>query len=110
MLALAAARLGFKCHVFSPSPDSPAFDVVHRATRADYCDTQALDQFASDVDVVTYEFENVPAETATFLSARVPVLPDPEILATTQDRFAEKTFVKSLGVGTAAFADVSSSE
>jgi len=106
MLALAAARLGFKCHVFCPSPDSPAFDVVHRVTCADYTDTEALDRFAADVDVVTYEFENVPAETATFLSARVPVLPDPKILATTQDRLAEKQFVSSLGIGTAPFADV----
>jgi 5-(carboxyamino)imidazole ribonucleotide synthase len=106
MLALAAARLGFKCHVFSPNPDSPAFDVVHRVTCADYNDTQALDRFAGAVDLVTYEFENVPAETATFLAARVGVLPDPQILATTQDRLAEKQFVASLGIGTAAFADV----
>jgi 5-(carboxyamino)imidazole ribonucleotide synthase len=106
MLALAAARLGFKCHVFAPSPDSPAFDVVHRVTTADYTDTEALDRFAQDVDVVTYEFENVPAETAMFLSARVPVLPDPKILATTQDRLKEKTFVNELGFGTAAFADI----
>jgi 5-(carboxyamino)imidazole ribonucleotide synthase len=109
MLALAAARLGFKCHVFSPSPDSPAFDVVHRVTCADYSDTQALDRFAADVDVVTYEFENVPAETATFLAARVPVLPDPQVLATTQDRLAEKRFVAKLGIRTAAFADVAGS-
>jgi 5-(carboxyamino)imidazole ribonucleotide synthase len=107
MLALAAARLGLKCHVLAPSPDSPAFDVVHRVTCADYNDTEALDRFAADVDVVTYEFENVPAETATFLAARVPVLPDPKILATTQDRLAEKTFVSGLGIGTAAFAPVS---
>jgi 5-(carboxyamino)imidazole ribonucleotide synthase len=106
MLALAAARLGLKCHVLAPSPDSPAFDVVHRVTCADYHDTEALDRFAADVDVVTYEFENVPAETATFLAARVPVLPDPKILATTQDRLAEKTFVSGLGIGTAAFAPV----
>ncbi len=106
MLALAAARLGFKCHVFAPSPDSPAFDVVHRVTCADYTDTEALDRFAADVDVVTYEFENVPAETATFLAARVPVLPDPKILATTQDRLAEKNFVGRLGIRTAAFAAV----
>ncbi|HXW41221.1 MAG TPA: 5-(carboxyamino)imidazole ribonucleotide synthase [Xanthobacteraceae bacterium] len=109
MLALAAARLGFKCHVFSPAPDSPAFDVVHRATRADYTDTEALDRFAADVDVVTYEFENVPAETATFLAARVPVIPDPRILATTQDRLAEKNFVAALGIRTAPFAGVASS-
>jgi 5-(carboxyamino)imidazole ribonucleotide synthase len=108
MLALAAARLGFRCHIFAPSPDSPAFDVVHRVTCADYTDTEALDRFAADVDVVTYEFENVPAETAAFLAARVPVLPDPAILATTQDRLAEKNFVTSLGIPTATFAEVSS--
>jgi 5-(carboxyamino)imidazole ribonucleotide synthase len=107
MLALAAARLGFKCHVFAPSPDAPAFDVVHRVTCADYADTQALDRFAADVDVVTYEFENVPAETATFLSARVAVLPDPQVLATTQDRLAEKNFVAGLGIGTAPYVAVS---
>ena len=108
MLALAAARLGFKCHIFSPNPDSPAFDVVRRVTRADYSDTEALDRFAEDVDVVTYEFENVPAECATFLAARVPVVPDPKILATTQDRLAEKNFVTALGIGTAPFAAVGS--
>jgi 5-(carboxyamino)imidazole ribonucleotide synthase len=108
MLALAAARLGFRCHVFAPSPDSPAFDVVHRVTCADYTDTEALDRFAADVDVVTYEFENVPAETAAFLAARVLVLPDPAILATTQDRLAEKNFVTGLGIPTAAFAEISS--
>jgi 5-(carboxyamino)imidazole ribonucleotide synthase len=108
MLALAAARLGFRCHVFAPSPDSPAFDVVHRVTCADYTDTEALDRFAGDVDVVTYEFENVPAETAAFLAARVAVVPDPAILATTQDRLAEKTFVTSLGIPTAPFAEISS--
>src|SRR5882724_6575628 len=108
MLALAAARLGFKCHIFSPSPDSPAFDVVHRVTCADYTDTGALDRFAADVDVVTYEFENVPAETATFLASRKPVLPDPRVLATIQDRLTEKTFVAGLGIGTARFAQVDS--
>ena len=108
MLALAAARLGFRCHVFAPSPDSPAFDVVHRVTCADYTDTEALDRFAADVDVVTYEFENVPAETAAFLAARVPVLPNPAILATTQDRLVEKNFVTNLGIATAVFAEVSS--
>jgi 5-(carboxyamino)imidazole ribonucleotide synthase len=106
MLALAAARLGFKCHIFAPNPDSPAFDVVHRFTCADYADTQALDRFAAGVDIVTYEFENVPAEAATFLAARVPVLPDPKVLANTQDRVAEKDFVTALGIGTAPYAAV----
>ncbi|MGB6535575.1 MAG: 5-(carboxyamino)imidazole ribonucleotide synthase [Xanthobacteraceae bacterium] len=109
MLALAAARLGFKTHVFAPAADSPAFDVVRRVTCADYADTQALDRFAADVDVITYEFENVPAEAATFLAARRRVLPDPRILAITQDRLAEKRFVSGLGIRTAAFAPVATS-
>jgi 5-(carboxyamino)imidazole ribonucleotide synthase len=106
MLALAAARLGFKCHVFAPDPDSPAFDVVHRMTHADYDDTEALGRFAAAVDVVTYEFENIPAAAAMFLAERVPVLPDPSVLATTQDRFAEKNFVAALGIGTAPYVAV----
>ena len=110
MLALAAARLGFKCHVLCPDPRSPAFDVVRRVTEADYADIAALDRFVADVDVVTYEFENVPAETAMFLSARKPVLPDPKVLATTQDRLVEKEFVRGLGIGTAAFAAVDSAD
>src|SRR5436190_14274433 len=108
MLVLAAARLGFRCHVLCPDAHSPAFDVVRSVTEADYLDFAALDRFAADVDVVTYEFENVPAETATFLSARKPVLPDPKVLAITQDRLIEKEFIKSLGIGTAKFAAVDS--
>jgi 5-(carboxyamino)imidazole ribonucleotide synthase len=103
MLALAAARLGLKCHVYAPDPQSPAFDVVRRATHADYADESALDRFAGDVDVVTYEFENVPAETARFLAARRPVLPDPSVLATTQDRLVEKDFVAGLQIATAPY-------
>jgi 5-(carboxyamino)imidazole ribonucleotide synthase len=108
MLALAAARLGLKCHVFSPDPDSPAFDVVNRATCAEYADVAALEIFAADVDVITYEFENVPSATAMVLAAHRPVLPDPEILKTTQDRLIEKDFVTRLGIATADYADVSS--
>jgi 5-(carboxyamino)imidazole ribonucleotide synthase len=107
MLALAAARLGFKCHIFAPDRDSPAFDVVRESTRADYEDARALARFAEHVDVVTYEFENIPAETATLLASLVPVLPDPKVLATTQDRIAEKDFIAGLGIGTAAYAAVS---
>ncbi len=108
MLALAAARLGLRCHVFAPSPDSCAFDVVHRVTCADYADTGALDRFAADVDVITYEFENVPAQAASFLASRKPVVPDPNILAITQDRLSEKDFVAKLGIQTARYAPVSS--
>ena len=108
MLAMAAARLGLRCQVFSPDPDSPAFDVVLNATCAEYADVEALELFANDVDVITYEFENVPAAAAMILAARRPVLPDRKILETTQDRLAEKDFVTRLGIGTADYADVSS--
>jgi 5-(carboxyamino)imidazole ribonucleotide synthase len=108
MLAMAAARLGLRCRVFSPDPDSPAFDVVMDATCAEYADVEALELFAGDVDVITYEFENVPAASAMILAARRPVLPNRKILETTQDRLAEKDFVRQLSIGTADYADVSS--
>jgi 5-(carboxyamino)imidazole ribonucleotide synthase len=108
MLAMAAARLGLRCQVFSPDPDSPAFDVVLNATCAEYADVEALELFAGDVDVITYEFENVPAASAMILAARRPVLPNRTVLETTQDRLAEKDFVRQLGIGTADYADVSS--
>jgi 5-(carboxyamino)imidazole ribonucleotide synthase len=107
MLAMAAARLGLRCQIFSPDPESPAFDVVLNATCAEYADVEALELFANDVDVITYEFENVPASAALVLSSRRPVLPDRKILETTQDRLAEKDFVTRLGIGTADYADVS---
>jgi 5-(carboxyamino)imidazole ribonucleotide synthase len=110
MLATAASRLGLRCQVFSPDPDSPAFDVVQYATCAEYADVEALELFANDVDVITYEFENVPAATAMLLAARRPVLPELTILQTTQDRLAEKNFVTRLGIGTAGYADVDSVE
>ena len=108
MLAMAAARLGLRCQVFSPDPDSPAFDVVLNATCAEYADVEALELFANDVDVITYEFENVPSASAMILAARRPVLPDRKILETTQDRLIEKDFVTRLGIGTADYAEVSS--
>ena len=106
MLALAAAKLGLRCHVLSPDPQSPAFDVARRVTQADYTDKDALDRFAADVDVITYEFENVPAETATFLASRRPVLPDPAALATTQDRLHEKVFLAQHGIASAPFVPI----
>jgi len=110
MLALAAARLGLRAQVFSPDPDSPAFDVVQASTCAEYADVEALELFAGDVDVITYEFENVPAAAAAVLAARRPVLPGRIVLETTQDRLIEKDFVTRLGIGTAAYADVTSVE
>ncbi len=108
MLALAAARLGLNCHIFAPEKDSCAFDVARRFTCAPYEDASALRRFAEAVDVVTYEFENVPAKTAAFLERRRPVLPDPKVLETTQDRLIEKDFLRDLGIATAPYAPVHS--
>ena len=108
MLALAAAPLGLRCHVYSPEKDSCAFDVVHAGTCAKYDDEAALGRFAGAVDVVTYEFENVPARTAAFLARRRPVLPDPQVLETTQDRLVEKNFISTLKIATAPYGPVHS--
>ncbi|MBZ0139412.1 MAG: 5-(carboxyamino)imidazole ribonucleotide synthase [Pseudorhodoplanes sp.] len=108
MLAQAAAKLGLHCHIFSPQSDSCAFEVVRRSTIADYSDVAALDAFAADCDVITYEFENVPAQCAAFLKSRKPVLPDPAVLERTQDRLIEKDFVSALKIPTAPYAPVHS--
>ena len=108
MLALAAARLGLNCHIYSPDKDSCAFDVVRQFTCASYEDERALARFAAAVDVITYEFENVPAEAAAFLAKRKRVLPDPKVLETTQDRLVEKDFLTALKIATAPYAPVHS--
>ena len=106
MLAMAAARLGLRAHVYCPDPDSPAFDVCAERTVAAYEDEAALRRFAESVGVVTYEFENVPARTAAVLAQVRPVRPDAAALAASQDRLVEKEFVASLGIGTAPFLAV----
>ena len=106
MLALAAARLGLKCHIYCPDPESPAFDVAAAKTAAPYEDRDALSTFARAVQVVTYEFENVDVGAAEFLAEIVPVRPGPRALAVSQDRLTEKQFLNGLGIGTAPFADV----
>jgi 5-(carboxyamino)imidazole ribonucleotide synthase len=103
MLAIAAARLGFRCHIFSPEAESPAFDVAAERTIADYADDTALVHFAKAVSVVTLEFENVPVSTLKVLERHVPVAPGPSALAIAQDRLSEKEFVASLGLETAPY-------
>ncbi|MBN9437319.1 5-(carboxyamino)imidazole ribonucleotide synthase [Bosea sp. (in: a-proteobacteria)] len=108
MLALAAADLGVRAHIFAPEPDSPAYEVAARHTIGAYEDEAALATFADAVDVVTYEFENVPAATAAFLAARTPLHPGARALAVTQDRLSEKRFVSELGLAVAPFRPVDS--
>ncbi|WP_029059434.1 5-(carboxyamino)imidazole ribonucleotide synthase [Stappia stellulata] len=106
MLALAAAPLGLKTHILCPDPDSPAFEVASSYTVAGYDDVSALDIFAAAVDVVTYEFENVPGPTAAHLAERVCVRPGPKALAVSQDRLNEKTFLREAGVPVADYARI----
>ena len=107
MLALAAARLGFDTAVLSPEADGPAARVSARSWTADYSDETALAGLAAAADVVTYEFENVPAEAVERLeSLGVRVFPDRRALATAQDRVSEKTFMREHGLATVDFAPV----
>jgi 5-(carboxyamino)imidazole ribonucleotide synthase len=108
MLALAAADLGIRAHIFAPEPDSPAFDVAAAHSIGAYEDEAALARFAAAVDVVTYEFENVPARTATFLAARKPLHPGARALGVTQDRLSEKHFISELGLAVAPFRAIDS--
>jgi len=107
MLATAAAELGLSCHVYCPDPRSPAFAVAAARTIAPYDDAGALAAFAASVDVVTYEFENVPVEAAEALAARVPLAPGVRSLAVSQDRLFEKELMAELGIATAPYAEVS---
>ena len=106
MLAMAAAQLGLRTHIYAPEPDSPAFAVAAARTVAAYDDAAALAAFAAAVEVVTYEFENVPAATVAILDPVRPVRPNGRALAVTQDRLHEKTFLRDLGLATAPFAAV----
>lgn len=105
MLAIAAAQLGLRAHVYAPESGSPAADVA-RFSRGGWTDRTALESFARSVDVVTYEFENVPAETVDAVEPFAPVRPGRRALAVAQDRVGEKTFLNGIGVATAPFAPV----
>jgi 5-(carboxyamino)imidazole ribonucleotide synthase len=106
MTALAAATLGYRSHIYSPDPEDPAKQVSAYCTNAAYEDQSALSRFAAVVDVVTFEFENVPAESVEFLTRLRPVRPGSAILKITQDRLREKDFLRSIDVPTTAYREV----
>jgi 5-(carboxyamino)imidazole ribonucleotide synthase len=108
MSALAAARLGYRCHILTREQDSPAAQVSHGVTISDYADPVSLRQFAAAVDVISFEFENVSAEGLDLLASLKPVRPAPSILRISQDRVAEKTFINSRGIATAPWHPVAS--
>ncbi len=108
MLALAAANLGYRVHIYAPEEELPAADVSAQVTRAAYMDLAALDRFAAAVDVVTYEFENVDLACVEHLAETVSVRPGARSLKVAQDRLAEKAFVEKLGGSPAPFRPVDS--
>ncbi|MBC6439665.1 MAG: 5-(carboxyamino)imidazole ribonucleotide synthase [Rhodospirillales bacterium] len=108
MAALSAAAMGYRCHILCPEDDSPAAQVSAAATVASYDDLAALDSFAAAVDVITYEFENLPTESFARMGAITPVRPHWRCLETTQHRVTEKDFINALGIGTAPYRRVTS--
>ena len=106
MLSVAASRLGFKTHIFEPGANPPAGHVADRVTTAPYDDHDALKAFADSVDVITYEFENVPTASLDVLEAIRPIRPNRRALAISQERIAEKDFLNSIGLATAPYARV----
>src|SRR5689334_744347 len=107
MTALAAARLGYRCHVFADEPDSPAEQVCDATTVGEFTDRGALEGFAAAIDIATVEFENIPAESVRWVAAMKPVLPRPAILEIAQDRLREKDFLRSIDVETTAYREIS---
>src|SRR5205085_4983224 len=105
MLSMAAAQLGYKCHIFDPNEHPPAADVAARHTRASFDDIRALEAFGSEVDVATYEFENLPVEPLATLGEKLR--PGARSLAIAQDRATEKEFIESCGARAASWRALS---
>ncbi|MGC8476223.1 MAG: 5-(carboxyamino)imidazole ribonucleotide synthase [Acetobacteraceae bacterium] len=110
MSAIAAARLGYRCHILTREADAPATQVAAGVTLSDYADPASLAAFAAAVDVISFEFENVSAEGLELLAGLKPVRPGPQVLRISQDRVAEKTFVNQAGIATAPWAAVETAE
>jgi 5-(carboxyamino)imidazole ribonucleotide synthase len=108
MLSVAASRLGLRTHIFEPGADCPAADVAHSVTTASYDDLTALAEFAAVVDVITYEFENIPTAALDAIESLRQVRPNRRALATSQDRISEKDFLTGIGLTCAPYAAVSS--
>ncbi|NNE57684.1 MAG: 5-(carboxyamino)imidazole ribonucleotide synthase [Hellea sp.] len=107
MLSLAAARLGFNTHIYSPEPHCPAKSVSALATTAKYSDKKAIAEFARSVDIVTFEFENIPIDTAVTAAVETPLYPPIEALFAAQDRLTEKEFISdTAGVPVAPYHPV----
>jgi len=110
MFAMAAARLGYRVHVFAPEPDAPAADTAYRQTVAPFEDADAVAEFARSVDVVTFEFENIPVMATESAARWAPVRPAGAALHTCQDRLREKRFLRAAGIPCTPFAEATTAE
>lgn len=110
MLSVAAARIGYLCHIYDPAPNPPAAHVAAQCTTAGWEDIAALGRFAASVDVISFEFENVPTATLDHLASLRPIRPDRQALAISQDRLTEKEFLQGLGLATAPFRAVAGAD
>lgn len=110
MLSVAASRLGYRTHIFEPGANPPAGHVADQETTASYEDEAALVAFAQSVDVITYEFENIPTSALDILEAHRPIRPGREALRVSQDRITEKEYLSELGLKVAPFAQVDTDE
>ena len=106
MLSVAASRLGFVTHIYEPGANPPAAQVADHCTTASYEDEAALRAFAQSVDVITYEFENIPTDALDILESIKPIYPNREALGVSQDRITEKEYLNNLGLTTAPYAQV----
>ena len=110
MLSVAASRLGLNTHIFEPEANPPAGQVAQKITTESYDNTMALQTFAQSVDVITYEFENIPTSALDILENICPIRPSRKALAISQDRLVEKEFLLSLGLEIAPHANVTNTE
>jgi 5-(carboxyamino)imidazole ribonucleotide synthase len=110
MLAMAAARLGYKVRIFEPGAQPPAGDVAISVTQAGYDDHEALKAFALSCDVLTFEFENIPSAALALLEDTRPLFPARTALEVSQDRLVEKDFLNSLGLKTAPYCAIDAAE
>ena len=110
MMAMAAARMGYRTHVFTDQQHTPAGEVAAAVTVASFSDRAALERFANSVQVVTYEFENVPLAAAKIVAERVAVRPGPNVLAIAQDRLAEKDFLSKAALPVAPYQGIATPE
>src|SRR5262245_26843689 len=106
MFAIAARRMGYRVHALDPTPDAPAGQVADVEVIAPYDDIDAARRFARQVDVVTFEFENIPAETLRAIAEERPVHPSPEVLHVCRHRLREKDFLNGSGFPVASFRPI----